>query len=232
MARSRRSALTPRMKGSQPGVYWRQRAASLVLIVLAACYGLAGCASEGEPSTTLSSCDPPCAPGVMCVTMNGQPTCNDIVPCGLSLCPRGAICVDAGTGACACPEGTMLNADTCAPITSGCTPACTNGEVCEAGVCRSECDPACAPGQFCEAGQCTPSDCVPPCPPEFVCKRGQCVASGACSPPCHQGEQCYNGRCVDEDVCVPACHATERCVAGQCLAEDVCVPLLGSLRGP
>jgi MYXO-CTERM domain-containing protein len=88
------------------------------------------------------------------------------------------------------------------------------------------CDPACADGQVCEAGVCVDSGCGSneDCPEGEICNGGICTTEGACegSGDCEAGLICVDGSCVVDNSCETAadCEDGQICLDGQCTAAQ------------
>jgi len=112
-------------------------------------------------------CDPPCALGQTCAVMGGVAACSGgagdaggDVPPGQDATPDGAIgdaaMKDASADAIAdaAPDATVgpdATADAAPDVTSPpmCSPACSAGYTCVAGVCVARCNPVCGAGETC-----------------------------------------------------------------------------------
>lgn len=128
---------------------------------------------------------------------------------------------------------------------TGCTPACAGGQVCEGTTCvcpAGACCPGCDDSQTCIAESCVP--CGAPTEPccGGTCGAGAACAGGTCEPCGGEGQLCCGATCTGPLTCMsgrcamppPTCGgASQACCAGNtCATRDlICdMPLFGSDR--
>jgi hypothetical protein len=184
----------------------------------------------------------------MCPVANNVCVDGDCVPkCKKeeNKCPSDRVCMNdvCVLKACvkvACPAGTYCNIegtciDPCASVT------CSQGAVCEQGVCKDCHSLGCPDGQICGVHECMPDPCAGvACDAGSYCRSGKCVKSCA-NVTCPMGEICRDGAC-DVDVCAKSscpqgkfCDPTspsgeckfDPCEVLSCLAGTVCVRSTG-----
>ena len=157
---------------------------------------------------------------------NGLPgtACSAASDCGSNFCVDGVCCLTACTGACnACSiaKGALLDG-TCTGLTNvPCDDgnACTQGDMCAAGVCVPGFPKTCTPSDQCHsAGTCDST-------------------TGACSnPPVSDGTTCNDGSlCTTGDTCqAGVCKGTAKtCTAlDQCHVPGTCDGLTGLCSNP
>jgi len=149
----------------------------------------------------------------------------------------GAAAVGGAGGASPIATGPCTDTQSDPKHCGSCTTACSQGQICDQGICKApvasctapqvlcngvcadltstahcgSCEQACASGQSCTAGACV-------CPGAQLACNGACVDTqtslehcGGCSKPCSTGAVCNAGVCG--------------CAMGQQLCNDVCVDL-------
>ena len=180
------------------------------------------CAVGQTCNTTTHMCEVPAGAPVEC-TVNSD--CS-----GGKICDASKHCVASSTGGGGGGGGS-----------TGCTPACTSSQTCNATthVCETPpaagcgSNPACGVGEQCVNGSCVAPVVQPPeCSPTVACSNGRVCASGHCeacsADPAHQcvsGLVCQNGSCGTPPV--NACRVNSDCNNGTCntgVSPTVCVP--------
>lgn len=130
--------------------------------------------------------------------------------------------MDGGAGRDSGPPVSDAGRD--APMT--CTPACTNGSTCVAGVCR------CGAGMCTGSSTCCGTTCVDTqtnaancgmcgmvCPTGRACTAGSCAV--ACTVSCPAGTTCSGAQCLcGTGPSARACSASETCCSGTCTRTD------------
>jgi len=170
---------------------------------------------SGGGNSTATPCDLTCTDPL--VVDPGSCTCicpGGLLVCGAVCCPIGSVCNDAASGNCSCPSGTELCGDTCVACPDGqmvdfnscacVSDPCPGGALCgttcvdtvnDRNNCGS-CGNVCSTGVPCIAGNCT-------CPPGFSACPDGCkdLASdssncGTCGMVCGAGTSCNAGTCA------------------------------------
>lgn len=207
--------------------------------------------SEDCPNANVCASDPTALPaGKHCMQNGTNPegaSCDSAHECESGLCIDGrcelecetsADCTDGecaqralnnggfallcSSAGCDCKRNEVCLRDgSCTSAKSCLAEACSNGETCVGGVCRTTCtatadcdnDESCTFSDTEAAYFCAVNDCA--CASDEVCTSGQCVAASAC----RVDSQCPSGVCLFGQ-CQTACESEKDCDGRECLATQ------------
>ncbi len=202
--------------------------------------GNGGACEDGNPCTQGDVCTAgTCKPG-LAKTCDDKDPCTDD-SCGTSGCifgPNNALCSDGnectvgdkcGGGACkpgtgkTCDDANACTNDTCT-VAGGCqhsnntaacsdNSACTDPDLCSAGVCKAGAAKVCSDGDPCTTDSCNPATgCIFAVGPNGVvcpggtCSAGKCLASKVCgNGVIEAGETCDDGDATSCGTCNATC---------------------------
>jgi cysteine-rich repeat protein len=197
--------------------------------------------NDGDMCTSGDVCkDSECLPGMTIDCNDGNPCTTDSCQSGLcqhtalagecdddNPCTLNDTCLEGGCKpgvALNCNDDNICTTDYCDPQigcvhslnTAPCDDdnACTSGDTCELGECKSGNSINCDDGNPCTQSECANGSCV------HAPKAGNCDDNNACT----SGDHCDNGLCVAE--------ALVNCNDSNICTNDACVPKTGCINLP